>query len=369
MATDDLTLAVGGQIFGGWQTVRITRGIERMPSDFDIGLTELYPGQADRLSIQPGQECEVRLGGDVVLTGRIDRYHAAISAEGHSVRVQGRGRCRNLVDCAAGIREDDTYAMQISGGDALKIASDLAQPFGIKVTRRDDEAGNTIPQFNVTFGETAFEIIDRVARYRQLLAYEATDGNLILARAGSDIMGSGFVMGENIEAASVTLSVDERFSDYYAVWTSVDSLSGIGQAGGTSGFTHARVRDASMTEFRPYGFVSEQFIDGRDIAQDRAVWEMNRRNGRARAISLTCDSWRDIDGRLWEPNARALVDAPQLKLPSQFMLIGEVTFRRGEDGTHADLILMPPEAYEPAPTGLTGMFQIQQALPGGGAAQ
>jgi len=340
-----------------------------MPSDFDIALTELYPGQAELLPIGPGQPCAVMLGGDVVLTGRIDRYQTAISPEGHTVRVQGRGKCRNLVDCSAGIRQDGSTFMQISGGDALKIAGDLASPFGIAVTRLDEEAGNTIPQFNINFGETPFEVIDRVARYRQVLAYEGTDGNLILARAGSGSMASGFVLGENIEAASVSLTVDERFSDYYVVWTAVDALTGLPQAGGTTGWTHAQVSDPSMVEFRPHGFVSEQIVDGRDIAQARAIWELNRRNGRSQSITLTCDSWRDSAGKLWEPNARAYVHAPQLKLEHRSWLIGEVTFRRGEDGTHADVVLMPPESFEPQPSALnTGMFQIQQALPSGAAA-
>ncbi len=31
-----LTVTVNGTTFGGWQRVRVTRGVERMPSDFEI---------------------------------------------------------------------------------------------------------------------------------------------------------------------------------------------------------------------------------------------------------------------------------------------------------------------------------------------
>ncbi|MGI4941937.1 MAG: phage baseplate assembly protein, partial [Janthinobacterium lividum] len=58
---DDVTITTGGKIIGGWQAVRITRGIERMPSDFDIALTELYPSAADQIVIQPGASCVVKL--------------------------------------------------------------------------------------------------------------------------------------------------------------------------------------------------------------------------------------------------------------------------------------------------------------------
>lgn len=41
---DTLSITVGGLILSGWQQVRLTRGIERFPSDFSISLTERYPG-------------------------------------------------------------------------------------------------------------------------------------------------------------------------------------------------------------------------------------------------------------------------------------------------------------------------------------
>ncbi|HTH61490.1 MAG TPA: hypothetical protein VL689_15195 [Paraburkholderia sp.] len=44
---DDVTLTVGGQTIAGWTTIRVTRGMERIPADFDIGLTERYPNTAD----------------------------------------------------------------------------------------------------------------------------------------------------------------------------------------------------------------------------------------------------------------------------------------------------------------------------------
>jgi prophage tail gpP-like protein len=46
MSTDDtVTLSVNGQLFGGWTGFRCVRGIELMPSSFEVSLTERYPGQ------------------------------------------------------------------------------------------------------------------------------------------------------------------------------------------------------------------------------------------------------------------------------------------------------------------------------------
>ncbi len=366
--TDDVTITTGGKIIGGWQAVRITRGIERMPSDFDIALTELYPGAADQIVIQPGAACVVKLGADVVVTGYVDRYVPSISARGHGVRIQGRGKCQDLVDCSAVID-----GMALNTASALALAQKLAAPFGITASLVGTEAGSAIPQITVNIGETPFELIDRVARYRQLLAYEGADGNLILSQGNSTSAGSGFALGTNIEAATATFSMDQRFSAYRVYWTSTDDLKQVrDDAGGTNGNLHGISTDPTVPRYRPRLIVSEQTDQGADIGDRRATWEMNRRNGRSQSISLTCDNWRDSAGALWQPNTLATVDAPILKLPGKTWLIAEVTYRRDDNGTHADLVLMPPDAFALAPSSLQGVdwqtFQALQSAKAAGAA-
>jgi prophage tail gpP-like protein len=87
-----------------------------------------------------------------------------------------------------------------------------------------------------------------------------------------------------------------------------------------------------------------------DTNHKRALWECARRAGRGRVVSLTCDSWRDAGGKLWEPNTLANVALPTLKISEQMMLIAEVTYRiDGDRGTTAELTLAPPAAYAPQP--------------------
>jgi prophage tail gpP-like protein len=223
----------------------------------------------------------------------------------------------------------------------------------------------------INAGETPFEIIDRIARYEALLAYEGPDGNLILSSVGTTKMASGFQVPGNIEASSVSFSMDQRYSDYFVLWNTIDPTaqipSGVAVANGN---LHGRVTDPAMPRFRPKVIVSEQVQAGVDLGQQRATWEMNRRNGRAQAIRLTCDSWRDSAGTLWQPNTLALVDIPISKLVRQTWLIAEVSYRRDESGTHAELTLMPPTAFSPEPTALQGYdWQVGQALQNAGSAR
>ena len=365
--SDDLSLIVGGMAFSGWDTLRVTRGVERMPGDFEISVTERYPGAASEVVVQPGQSCVIKLGSDVVLTGYVDSYAPSVSARAHTVRVAGRGKCQDLTDCSAIVQ-----GMAITTGSALDLATKLAAPFNITASSPLGAVSVATPngspvQFNVNLGETPMEIIGRIARYAQVLAYEGTDGNLILDRVGSTSMASGFSLGANVEAAAAAFSMAARFTDYTAVWMSADKLSDLGG----NGNTHAYLKDPDFKpyRYRPLIVVSDQSSNGVDLAQAKLVWQMNRRNGRAQQVKITCDSWRDSAGTLWAPNALAPLNLPALKLVGQTWVIGEVSYRRGADGTHADLTLMPPGAYSPEPTALQGSdWQVSQALPGGGAA-
>jgi len=361
---NELTITVAGMTFGGWQDVRVTRGVERMPSDFEIVLTERYPGQLADVVMQPGQTCVVRLGNDRVLTGRIDRYAASISAGQHQVTVAGRGNCRNLVDCAAGFGPSGSTGGQIGNAYVRDIASKLADPFGITVEDLVSDPGQIIPQFNVIFGETVFEIIDRCARSAARLAYEHNYGNLVLAQVGTASMASGFQQGVNVQAANVSYSMNERFSDYWATLIGTDTLSDIGDGG----FILGHEKDAGVPDFRPMVIVSAEMQQGGNyIALLRARWEKARRYGRSQAVTIVCDSWRDSAGSLWAPNMLAAIDLPALKLNATW-IIGEVTYRRGEGGTTAELTLMPPEAFQPEPGVINGFdWQVAEALSSQGA--
>ena len=362
---NELTITLGGASFGGWLSVRVTRGVERMPSDFEIELTERYPGHPALVAIQPFQPCVLKIGRDTVLTGYVDRYMPSIGPDSHRVRLTGRGKCQDIVDCSAVVQ-----GMVVNAPTMSFIANQLAAPFGITATSLVGEVAIVVPnqnvaQFNVNLSETPYEILDRISRYAGVLLYEGTDGNLVIDRIGSASMASGFSQGVNIEAASVAYAADERFSDYTACLMSVDQFSQIAPGGNDLG----TVVDQAVPRYRPRVIISEQAVYGQFLAVQRATWEMHRRRGRSQAVRLTCDSWRDSAGTLWQPNATAIVDIPVLKLVKQKWVISEVTFRRDETGTHADLLLMPPEAFsiEPSDAQLYD-WQVGQALAQGGAA-
>lgn len=347
-------------MLSGWTSIRVTRGIERCPSDFEVMMTELYPGEVGAFVILPGDYCQVLLGSDLVITGYVDRFSPAFANGSHSIQVSGRSKCADLIDCAA-----EWPNGQISGSNVLEIARKLAEPYGVSTTgdasyaltvstdAKADDMGPVIPQFSLSLGETAFAIIDRICRYTAFLAYDTPDGNLLLTRVGTIAAASGFEQGINVQAASITYSMDERYSEVLAYILAVDTFHDISD----SGNLQIAVEDKGVTRHRRKIIVAESGDSNFEVLKKRAHWEVVRRYGRSAQLKVTTDGWRDSAGKLYTPNTLVPINFPSLKIPPVSWLISEVTYRRdGQSGTTCDLVIMPPQAFSPQPSLLYRTF-------------
>jgi prophage tail gpP-like protein len=354
MTDDDLTLivqpALGGQqtAFTGWTSIRVTRGIERCPSDFEIIATERNPLEPTVLQIYPGDQCQILLGSDLVLTGYIDQVMPSIGPSSHSIKIVGRSKCADLVDCSAMFS-----TFQMNNTNPVQLATMLCQPFGITVEAIGDIGNTSIPLFAVILTETPMEIIERISRYAALLAYDDTNGDLILTRVGSTTMQSGFAQGQNIQSAGAAFTMNERYSTVSAALLSTEFLLGetapADQATALNDDTLGSATDPGVLRHRPLLIIAEQNDPNFTITKQRVQWEVNRRYGRSQQVQLVCDSWRDSADQLWQVNALANVDMPALKVPKQVWLISEVSFLKDEKGTRAEVTLMPPGAFQVEP--------------------
>jgi prophage tail gpP-like protein len=359
-STDILSLTVGNQTLTGWQRVSVTRPLAAIPASFAIEVTEKFPNAAD-IDLKAGMPCTVKIGADLVLTGYVDRYESSISPGAHTIRVQGRSKSCDLVDCSALVENSTagsavTPGMQVVNGSTLGIIRKLAAPYGVTVQSTAGE-GETPPQFNINLGETVWDVADRLTRWSQMIPYDLPDGSLMLAALGTESMASGFRLGENVEQAGVTFSMDQRYQEYEAHVMAVLALGT--DAGVNSPGVGAVVRDEEVPRFRKLYVVSEQYVLGQPLAGKRAAWEKARRWGQSFNFTVTTDAWRDAKGVLWTPNMLVPIDAPQLKLRDKSWLIGTVTYTRDENGQHAQLSLWPPEAFTVEPSA-PNMFITQE---------
>jgi prophage tail gpP-like protein len=346
---DEVSIEIGANKLVGWEGVSITRSAESLPNAFSLAAAEAYPDDAKRMIAEPGKGVvKVKIGTDLVVTGFVDRYDVRTAVTSHEVAITGRGLCCDLVDCSADLLDMGLIGAFLSATDMLDLATKLCAPFKLKARLVGSDKGRSIPGFQIALGETSYEIIERAARYSGFLIYEDAEGTLVIDRVGTKEMGSGFTEPGNIEAAASSLSIDQRYSVYTVVWNTVAQYADINPTGNQ----RVTVKDDTMPRKRPRIIVSEQVTPDFDIGKERANWEMARRIGRSQAMQITCDSWRDSKGELWQPNRLATIKAPAHKLGEVKWIIGSVTYRKDQSGTHADLLLMPPDAFKPEPSPL-----------------
>jgi Mu-like prophage tail protein gpP len=338
--SDDLTLVIGSQQISGWKSIRVSRGIERCPSDFEIEATERFPG-ANEVQISPGDECTVFLGYDIVISGYVDRIRPRIKKNDHAVVVSGRGKCQDLVDCSV-----YKSGFQYLNMHVLDIAKQMAAEMGVSVfLAGGTDQGDVIPQLNVIMGETPYDVLERLCRFRAMLLYEDTDGSLLLSGIGIQSAASGFQEGINVEEAEGIYAMDGRFSTYVAVQQGLDVWRDVGDGGNLI----AIETDPGVPRNRPKVIIAEGVYGGQDVAAQRAKWEKARRYGRAFAVRLTTDGWRDSAGALYEPNTLVTLDIPSLKLNGKTWVISDITYTKNMQGTHATMTIMPPQAFDQQP--------------------
>ena len=320
-------------------------------------MTERTQGEFSDVVLNPGDSCTIVIGGDLVLTGYINRYVSSLDAGQHTVRVSGRSRLQDLVDCSA-----IPKSLSLNGASIVSAATDLVKSFAgpTTVLAPDGDGENHNYVIGVSWGETPWEIISEIATYEGRLIHDDARGDLVIAKVGTTKTASGFTEAVNVQSASVTNADDMLFSDYIPALMAQDSLQLIGPGGNSAG---AVVKDPLVKRYRPLVVVSDQMVQGQLLAQIRAVWEATRRRGRSRVITLVCDSWRDVAGTLWTHNVLAPVDLPTLHVSGVQWIIASWKFtRNGQQGTTAEITLMPPEAFAIAPSALnTVNYQIAQA--------
>lgn len=334
----EVGLVIAGSAYLGWTSVSIDRGIDSLVGSFTLELTSREATGAAEFPIAPGDACQIVLGGKVLITGYIDRRSRSLSADNRSLRVSGRDKACDLVDCSALNKPGSWRNVSLA-----QIARELAAPFGVSIDVSGD-AAKPLARFALQQGETAWAAIERLARYRGLIAFSDGAGGVKIGNPDSGARLGRIREGDNLVSIEEEDDQSEQFSDYVVK----------GQASGNEqhhGKAVAQIkgeaRDAGVTRYRPLLIIGEEQSDKASLAT-RAAWEAKVRAGRANAITAVVPGWfagsSSASGPVWEPGARADCDVPSHGLSGD-RLIERVRLIRDGEGTRSELTLVPPEAW------------------------
>lgn len=336
ISSNAVTLTVSGRTYAGWEDVAVRRSIEQASGGFELTVSNRWPGQGQPWRIREGDACTLAIGDDVLITGYVDEVESTMDERAHGVRVSGRDRASDLIDCSA-IHKPDQW----SGITLDRLAAILAAPFGVSVSLETD-VGAPIPTAKLQQGETAWEAIERFARMRALLAISDGRGGLVLTRAGKGPSATdAIVEGRNVKGLSLRASAAERFSEYVVKG---QRSAAADEDDDAARRVSGRVVDRGVSRYRPMLVLAEGQSDGASAA-DRAAWEASVRAGRATRGTARLAGWRQSDGSLWPLNGLVKVTSPQLDLDDELLIAEVVNQINVHEGSITELSLARADAY------------------------
>lgn len=328
-------LKVDGAFYGGWKALRVSRSIEQMAGTFELEVTERWPGQPRAAAIRPGRPCQLLLDGEPVITGFIDTVSPDYDANRHTVRIAGRDKTADLVDCSAIYKSGQWRNVKLD-----ELARALIKPFGIKLVV-EAPIGTAFSSWNIQEGESVFECLERAARMKALLITSNPEGKLVITRSGKTKLDYGLTEGINIKSARADFTWKDRFSTYV--------VKGQGRLGEDGEAAHAapsgRVTDDVVDRYRPLVVLAESHSQNSTL-RDRAEWERNVRRGRSARASIAVQGWRYPRRGIWQPNTLVPVTSPLLWLQDAEMLIVGCTWTLDDNGTQTELAIAKPDAFE-----------------------
>lgn len=350
-------IIVNGMSYRGWTDVTATAALDEAARSFSVSITEQSPldeaGGFMGWPVMPGDDVEVKLGGQKVITGYVDSRQASYSFTEHGVQVSGRSKTADAIDSSADQPRGEFKNVRL---DAL--AKTLCAETGLTVTVEGD-AGKPFPVVRIQPGETAFEVIDRLARMRGLTVTDDEEGGLIL----SDGEGKGepirLVEGDNILTGTATLRADQKYSKVKVKGQRPRASDDDEEADGETADgdywddIEAEAEDKTVKRKRTLIIQAEEPGD-EDAVKERADREVAKRKAETIECGVTVVGFFSSPGKLWKPGDRAHVISPMLHL-DRTLVVKSVTWKQSfNDGSKTELTLTIPEAVEKKKKGDAG---------------
>lgn len=350
-ATDPnlVEIVVNGMSYRGWTDVTVTAALDEAARTFSVEITEQSPldmaGEFMGWPVVPDDEVQVRLGGQVVVTGVVDSRQASYTFQAHGVQVSGRSKTADAIDGSIDEKGGEFKKVRL---DAL--AKKLAAEHDIEVTIEGD-TGKEFDVVRVQPGETTFELIDRLARQRGFTITDDENGNLVLRKEGEESAPIRLVEGENILSGRATFKGDQKYSKVKVKSqrprASDDDEEADGEEADGDYFDdiEAEAEDTATKRKRTLVIQAEEPVD-KEGAQERADREVAKRKAEAIEAGFTVQGFFSSPGKLWKPGDRVHVISPMLLL-DRVLVVKSLTFKQSfSAGSTTELALTIPEALK-----------------------
>lgn len=329
-----IILKANGNIYSGCIKAEITRSLKAVSGHFEINFYDRWKGQKKSWQLATGDECSVELEGKQLIKGIVDTFDGNISSESFSLNVAGRDLTGNLVDSGC-----LSHQKSFKGQSLKQMAEELASPFGIKISSLSTAANTPIKVFTFQYNETIWEVINRLAHYQGVLAYPDSEGGIIFADVGTNIIDS--IDEKKTLNTNVKSDASQKFQQYIVV-----SHSGSPDHKVTT--QKAIAYDNSVKLPRSKIIILSKKTDAAG-AQVRANWEMAMQVAKSFQANITLNGWKNSKGELWQINNLVTLNASSFNVKGNYLVEETKFILSPEKGMVTELILVLPDSYKPQP--------------------
>lgn len=365
MSDNEVTLLVGTQKLAGWKSVSVSRALDALADTFEFTLVDVR--ESGLTPFSPSKTCvitiEKSVGGldirEKVLTGYIDNVSMDVDSGMLSLRISGRSKTADIVDCSAEYLPSNSWNKTLLS----TIVRDLLVPLGLSLDFISTQASSRDAILSITLnaGDSIFDVIDKECRKRGILAVTNPSGELELITIGDRVSRDKLIYGENVISASISFDYANRYSQY--------KVKGQ-KSGDGDGWTTSKIQifgeatDGIFQSQRTRLKIMSMDSDGTNKdAQNMAAWEAQTRAGKTGKLSVRVPSWFQSDNTLWEVGTLIFCGIPPLRIAEQ-LLVNSVRFSQDDSGSICDLELVHADTYLPEPSKTVKVKGKQQSFGG-----
>lgn len=357
---NEVSLTIGGSVFINWTSFSITTELNTISPAFSAGIVTTTGALKPNVKI--GDDVQVRIGKNIVLTGYIEQTPVSYSATSANVGIAGRSKTCDLIDCTVMVDDPNisyekpntsnsnyvscpqNAATEYKNVALETIIAQLIMPYGIKLVNETKPLTKK-RNFSAKHEDTVLKALQNLTSTENLLFYGNEKGDLVVTEKGKLTADDALVLGQNILTGDTSFDASKIYKYYRAVGQDKGVTGKTGHAASSHNYTAV---DDNVFRTR---LLTKKVQGAADTAKCKVTAEGDRDYNRDQYFKITykVQGWRQSTGKLWKINSLVDIKDDFLDIDtqkSQKFLITRVVFNLTEnEGMTTTLDVIPPNGW------------------------
>jgi len=333
--SESISISVDGKRFDTWSTAQIARAIDSIDTvQVSRPFDPTDPSQRETFKPLGYQSTVVSVGGETIVTGTTVPVVPELTDSSNMVALGIYSTPGVLSECPP---DQASYPLEMKGLTLHEIAKRLCDPFGIRVKAVGVAPGKPFEKAKIGTGEILPSLAE-LAKAKGQLITSSKNGDLVFQAAKTDGSTVARLSWGLPPMMGIRPSIKPR--EYFSKVTGVKPIRPKSKK--TEIFTVHTPHIGNV--FRPFIYDVKDNLE-LDI-QTNVQSKVSRMIGNVVSYDIEVATWRDKNGRLWEPNTFVEVYAPGVMIYRKFIfLIRSVVLTQNKDSETASLQVVLPGSF------------------------